>query len=984
MNNSSQQNGNPADGAAVQKSKFAQMEEEIIQYWNEIDAFKRSVDERSEENQYVFYDGPPFATGLPHYGSLLGSIVKDVVPRYKTMRGYRVERKWGWDCHGLPIENMIEKEMGLNSRRDIEEYGIDKFNAACSDAIFAFDAEWKKIIKRVGRWVDMESSYKTMDNSYMESVWWGFKELYTKGLVYEGRRVSLYCSRCGTPLSNFEIAMDNSYKDVKDNSVFWKFPIVGQEDTSLVAWTTTPWSTPGTVGLAVGADFTYVKAKIAESGEYIIFVKDRLDFVMKGLEEDAYEIVEEFKGSELVGLSYEPIMDSYKELPEVAGNDNAYKVFAEDYVEVEEGTGLVTINGSYGEIDMESAQRNSLPMVFDVNEEGKYNAIAGKYADQPIKEAEVQLLEDMEAAGRVWRTEKYKHSYPHCWRCDTPLFYFATPAWFVNVQKIKERMLELNQDINWLPGHLKEGRFAKGIETAPDWNISRSRFWGTGIPVWKCEDDNCSDIDVIGSVAEIEEKSGKQLGDMDLHRPYIDDITWDCSDENCNGQMKRIPEVFDCWVESGSMPFASQHYPFENKEKFEAFYPAEFISEYINQTRGWFYTLHVLSTGIFDKPSFTNVVTSGMLLAEDGNKMSKSKKNYPDPVELFNEYSVDALRAYLMASPLMDASRVRFSEREVNEMQRKYINTIWNVFTFYKMFADQVEESGQSVDLLTDASELTHVLDKWVLARTYGTLKHVTESYEAYNIRQTVSPIQDLVQDISTWYLRRSRDRFKGEDAADKLMALRTLKTVLLLVSKMAAPVTPFIAENIYLKVRDEQAPDSVHLCMWPEVDEAFFNETALEEMTVLRKHVESVLALRSENKLKVRQPLASATIAGWNAAAEGAEQYELILREELNVKAILSAEEYAIDTELSEELLLEGLLREMVRQTNALRKKARLSIGDYIEVKVHTTNDMVKKVLEVHGEEYQKSVLATSAVLVEEAQEHTLKMGEGKTTLSW
>lgn len=949
---------------------FAQMEEEVVEFWEQNNCFEESVRMRPADKQYVFYDGPPFATGLPHYGHMLASTVKDSVPRFWTMRGYRVERVWGWDCHGLPIENLIEKEIGLNSRRDIEEYGIEKFNDACRSAILKYDEEWQKFIRRIGRWVDMKNSYKTMDNSYMESVWWGFKEMYDKGLVYEGRRVSLYCPRCGTPLSNFEIAMDNSYKNVADPSVIWKFPVVGQEKVFLLAWTTTPWSTPGTTGLSIGPDFDYVSVRVGE--EVLVFAKERMDFVLKGLKADAFQVVEEKKGSEWVGTEYVPIMESYRSVPAVAESSAVYKVYAGDYVDVAEGTGIVTINGTYGEIDLEAAQKNELPLLFDVNEDGRFNEQAGSYAGMNIKEAEVQLVEDMVAAGRVWRTEPYKHSYPHCWRCETPLYYYAGPAWFVDIQKIKPQMLELNEQINWHPEHLKRGRFGNGLETAPDWNISRSRFWGTVMPIWKCVADH---VTVVGSVAELSEKAGRDLSDLDLHRPHIDSVTFDCTE--CGQLMTRVPHVFDTWVDSGSMPHAAVHYPFENVERIEQFFPADFISEYIAQTRGWFYTLHVFSTALFGKPSFKNSVTTGTLMAEDGTKLSKSKKNFTPPEIMFNKYSVDAVRFYLLSSAIMNGAKVNFTERDVDEIQKKFINTFWNIFTFYNMFVDSVE--GEVTEV-TDPSELTNVLDRWVLDRVHGFINEVTVAYEGYDIRQTALPIQYMVQEISTWYLRRSRDRFKGDDAADRLIALRVLYTCMLVVVKVAAPVTPFITETIFQKLRRGGDPVSVHHCDWPTVDQRFFTDEVVGQMRMLREWIEQALALRAEAKLKVRQPLQSVTVPVDSLD----ETYQKVLREELNVKEVLCGDAVAIDTVMTNELKVEGVLRDLVRQTNALRKKARLTINDHIAVSYHSTSALATQALTSLVDEYAKSVLADSVTPVDSPQEHTIELEDGKVTISF
>jgi len=952
--------------AKQEKSQFAQFEEEIVEFWEENKCFEKSVEMRSEDKQYVFYDGPPFATGLPHYGHMLASTVKDSVPRFWTMRGYRVERRWGWDCHGLPIENLIEKELGLNSRKEIEEYGIDKFNDKCRSAILMYDAEWQKFVKRIGRWVDMDNSYKTMDNSYMESVWWAFSELHKKDLVYEGRRVSLYCPRCETPLSNFEIAMDDSYKDVADPSVVWKFPLVEDEKTSLLAWTTTPWSTPGTTGLSIGPDFDYVKVKVGD--EFIVFAKERMDFVLGHLDEKDWEIVEEMKGSAWVGKEYVPIMDSYTELVEVKENENTYKVFAGDYVEVEDGTGIVTINGTYGEVDMEAAKNNGLPLVFDVNNEGKYNEVAGPYAGMYIKDAEKPLIKDMKEAGRIWRTESYTHSYPHCWRCETPLYYFAGPAWFINVQKIKPDMLEQNEAINWHPEHLKKGRFGKGLETAPDWNISRSRFWGTAMPIWKCSKDH---VTIIGSVAELSEKSGRDLTELDLHRPHIDGVTFDC--DECGEVMTRIPDVFDTWVDSGSMPFAEKHYPFEHTEEFKKFYPAEFISEYIAQTRGWFYTLHVLSTALFGKPSFTNAVTTGTLMAEDGQKLSKSKKNFTPPELMFDKYSVDAVRFYLLSSAIMDGAKVNFSDRDVDKIQKKYINTLWNVYTFYTMFAEQ--EKAEITEVATE--EVSHVMDKWILAKLSLFVKEVTDAYESYTIRKTAAPLQDFVQEVSTWYVRRSRDRFKGEDDEDRVMALRTLYTVLKTLMKIGAPVTPFITEKIYKEIKLADDPFSVHHCDWPEVGNA--DQKVLDEMTAARDAIEKALALRAEAKMKVRQPLQSMTFK-----TKIVDELLDTVRDELNVREVLFGDEDMLDVEMTEELRVEGALRELIRQTNSLRKKAKLTINDQISVKIQTDGADVQAVLEKHKDEYLKSVLGKAVELISEVQEHELDVNGDTVTLSF
>ncbi|PIW37212.1 MAG: isoleucine--tRNA ligase [Candidatus Kerfeldbacteria bacterium CG15_BIG_FIL_POST_REV_8_21_14_020_45_12] len=956
------------------KGKFAGLEEEIVAFWEENKAFETSVTMRPADKTYTFYDGPPFATGLPHYGHIIGSLMKDMVPRFWTMQGYRVDRRWGWDCHGLPIENIIEKALDLPSRSDIEEYGVEKFNEACRNTVLTYANEWHGVIRRLGRWVDMDNDYKTMDIEYMESVWWVFKQLWDRDKIYEGKKSMHVCPRCSTPLSNFEVTL--GYQDVEDNSVIWKFPIAGEDKTFLLAWTTTPWSTPGTMGLSIGQDFTYLKVLVA--GEVVIFAKDRLEFVMGDVKE--YEILEELKGADLVGLQYEPILDFYKQLPEVQEkSDNVYRVYAADYVEVTEGTGIVTVNGAYGEIDMEATKQNDLPLVLDVGMDGAYTAVAGPYAGVYVKDAEKTLLSDMQAAGRVWRTELYRHSYPHCWRCDTPLLNYATTSWFVKVEEMKEDLLKNNQKINWVPSNVKDGRFGIWLENARDWAISRSRFWGTPLPIWQSED---GDILCVGSRAELEELSGKAV--TDLHKHIVDTIEI----QKDGKTYRRIPDVLDCWFESGSMPYAQKHYPFENADNFTQGFPANYIAEGQDQTRGWFYTLHVLATALTTgdnpaialpdgtTPAFQNCIVNGTVLAEDGKKMSKRLKNYPDPMTVIDKYGADALRYYLAISPAMESNNLNFTEQDVDEVQRKYINTFWNVFTFYQMFA---EKETTEILPITDSGEVVHVLDQWILDRLGETANEVTEGYNKYLLRQASIPLQDFVQELSTWYVRRCRDRFKGEDAADRLMALRTLKTVLLTFVKLAAPVTPFITEKVFQELKLDSDPVSVHHCDWPTGAESFKNSEVAETMQSVRTIIEQALALRAEAGIKVRQPLQSVSIT-----SELTDPFQQIIKEELNVRQVLSAEVVAIDTEISEELKLEGVLRELVRNTNMLRKKAGLTINDLISIKLQTSSELVAQALSVHGEEYQRSVLAESMAVVDDEQERSFKVEGQKVTLSF
>ena len=627
---------------------FPNLEEQILKHWQDNKIFEKSLEQNADKPQKVFYDGPPFATGLPHYGHLLAGTIKDIIPRYHTMRGFLVHRQCGWDCHGLPVEYMVEKELNLNGRKDIEEnYGVAEFSEKCRGEVLRFTQEWEQTVMRMGRFVDFKNDYKTMDPDFMESIWWVFGQLWEKGLIYKGHKSMHVCPRCVTPLSNFEVTP--GYTDVLDWSVIWQFPVKNQENTYLLAWTTTPWSTPGTVAIAVGAAHTYVKVEI--KGKKYIFVKDRLDIVTKGLQEDEFSILEEIPGSELVGLEYTPLQEHYAVFPELQGVDGVYKLHATDYVEVTEGTGLVTINGAYGEIDMQATKDLDLPIVMDVEMDGSFNDKNPTYQGRYIKDAEVDLLKDMDQKGFVFRKEKYKHSYPHCWRCDSPLMNYATTSWFVSIDSIKEQMLKNNSAVHWTPAHVGQGRFHEWLNNARDWCISRNRFWGTPLPVWEAED---GDKICIKSIKELEELTGEKV--PDIHKHKIDHlvITKD------GKEYHRTPEVLDCWFESGSMPYAQHHYPFENKDSFDNNFPAEFIAEGLDQTRGWFYTLTVLGTALFGRSPFKNVVVNGMILAEDGKKMSKRLKNYPEPSVVLDKYGADALRFYLLNSPVVKAEPIRF------------------------------------------------------------------------------------------------------------------------------------------------------------------------------------------------------------------------------------------------------------------------------------------------------------------------------------
>lgn len=892
---------------------FPVWEERVLEYWDKIDAFRRSVAERPEDKVYVFYDGPPFATGLPHYGHLLGSVMKDIVPRYWTMKGYKVERIWGWDCHGLPIENIIEKELDLKGgKKGIEELGIDKFNAACRSAILRFDSEWEKVIRRIGRWVDFNHSYKTMDFSYMESIWWGFKQLFDKDLVYQGRKVILYCPRCSTPLSNFEIAMDNSYKDVEDHSIVIKLKVKNRPNEFLLAWTTTPWTLIGNVALAVHPQALYLKVSQAE--EIYFLAKDRLN-ILQG----KYEILDEFTGNKLVGIDYEPLFDF---LP--TGDMKAFYVAAADFVSLDEGTGIVHTAAMYGEDDYQLAQKIKLPLIDMLDDQGKFMAFVKPIAGQFYKKAEKWIVEDLLQRNLMYHADRITHSYPFCYRCNTPLYYNAIPAWFINIQKLKPKLVENNQHINWYPGHLKHGRFGKGLETAPDWNISRSRYWGTPMPIWIGE--NTKNIRVIGSVDELKKWAvvPKQVENIsDLHREFVDPIkVWVDDDKTEEGT--KIPEVFDCWVESGSMSFAAEHYPFENKQKFESRFPAQYIVEYIAQTRAWFYTLHVMSTALFDKPAFENALTTGTIMAEDGTKMSKSKKNFPDPMEIINQYGVDSLRLYFASSPLMKtAQNVNFNRDAINDIRKKVLNIVWNVFKFYQLFDNGKTDYGYPEDPRS-------VLDKWLISLTQNLNKTVTQSMDQYDVVSASRALMEYVSHLSTWYLRRSRDRLRDGNSE----SLQVLRTALRDWALLMSPFAPFITEVIYQNLPGDKS-DSIHLDMLPKVHNDLVRNELEDKMSEVRKAVEKIHAVRKVESIPLRQPCADVVVH--SSIDKPKDNLLQVLASEVNVKKVtwLKADELSIDlnTDLTPELIAEGETRKLIRKIQSERKKLGLSVDQSIEL---------------------------------------------------
>lgn len=993
-----------------------QEEQEILKYWDEHQTFEKSVASRSEEKPYHFYDGPPFATGLPHYGHILSSVIKDVVPRYWTMKGFKVRRRWGWDCHGLPIESLIEKELKISGKKQIEEIGVGTFNEACRSKVLQYTHEWKKMVNRIGRWVEFDNAYKTMDSTYMESVWWALKNVWDKGMIYEGRKVLMYCPRCETPVSKAEIAMDNSYKDITEESATAKFKVKNPEkyglpeNTYILAWTTTPWTLPGNVALAVGNDIEYSILETStnmdrgieggemhiQSGHYIV-ATDRVQHLIK---EGNYftDNIKKVSGKDLVGIEYEPLFD----MPAVKETGKkAYYVAAGDFVTTVDGTGIVHTAVIYGEEDYNLGVKLDLPMVPMLDEKGHFNEVAPEFIrGQYFKKAEKEIKNDLEKRGLLFSREQYTHSYPHCWRCDTQLFYNAISAWFIDIQKIKGRLIELNEKINWYPEHLKHGRFLNILETAPDWNISRNRYWATPLPFWKCDNKDCAETLCVGSVAELREKAlnfaevftSEKVEEMDLHKQFTDKIKIKC--QKCNGVMSRIPEVIDCWLESGSMPFAEFHYPFENKVTFTKNFPGQYIAEYIAQTRAWFYYMHVVSTLLFDTNSFENCVTTGTILNEKGEKLSKSKMNYTDPWVIIEQYGVDALRYYLMTSVVMEAENLFFNEREVRDIYNKVINILWNVATFYLMYAPEYDGK-------TKAKDSTHILDKWILAKLQVLVKEVTVQMDNYNTVRAGRPIKDFIDELSTWYLRRSRDRFKGENEQDKQFALATLNEVLSTLAKVMAPFTPFIAEKIYqTTVHSSQfieAKESVHLEDWPEVNKDLENEEVLEKMSIVAEVVELGHSLRKENQINVRQPLPLLVINLDVKLAQNiklSDAYLEIVKDELNIKNVKiwsslddsssffkgsSGKKVAIelDIRISEELKKEGLVREIVRTINQIRKDQKFTISDKVIIKYYTEDALLRAVFVEYAEELKKSVLAESLVESEGGEEK--EIGEAK-----
>ena len=925
-------------------------EKAIAEWWENNHIFEKSVDSRDVDNSYVFYDGPPFITGSPHHGTLLSSIVKDAVPRFWTMNGKRVERRWGWDCHGLPAENFVEKQLGITDRREIgTKWPLETYIEKAHESMVANSETWKSTISRIGRWVDFDGAYRTMDKDFMESVWWAFKTLYDKGLIYEGRKVLMYDTKFATPVSKAEVTMDNdAYQVVTDPSAYVKFKLTPESEQKLglknayfLAWTTTPWTLPANLALAINPDLEYGVYEV--NGERLIFASSLADKILALLStKEPLNVSQSFNGSDLAGLSYIPIIANINGNPK----KDTHHVLSANFVSASDGTGIVHIAPAYGEDDYALCEAHDVDFVDCIDENGYYLPdMAEKLHTLGIKNTDDNGIEIwagnkiiakiLEANGIIAKIEYIKHEYPFNPRSKQRIMYRAFPSWFFDVQGQKPMLLEENEHINWFPKHLKHGRFEKNIEQAPDWNLSRDRFWATAMPVWKGDKGT---VKVVGSYDELYELSGVKLDDY--HRPYVDKIEFDIDGEH----FTRIEKVLDCWFESGSMPFAQLHYPFENKEKFEANYPADFIVEYIGQVRAWFYYVHVVNTALFGHNAYKNVITTGTLAGNDGRKMSKSLNNYTDPNELMDRFSADSLRFLLLSCPVLSGEDFALTDKDVSDTARK-LTMIWNVFDFFTTYA--------SVDGFTPQLEpqifansicknLDNILDKWIISRVHQLRNEITENMQAYNIPDALSDVLPFIDDLSNWFVRRSRRRFwKSEDSADKKEAYETLHYVLIYLAQLLAPFTPFLAEELYQQMKNgvqlsasDKGEDSVHLLSWPEA--GAIDDQVLEDMARTRKIITDALALRmnkseTEQQIKVRQPLSTLTYDGDKLP----EEYENIIKDEVNVKKVENGDEFMLDKTLTDELKQEGFARELIRLVQAARKKAGLEVSDRIHLRL-------------------------------------------------
>ncbi len=924
--------------ASSDKSQLAIAEEEMLQLWQQEKTFDNSLELREGQQIFNFYDGPPFANGRPHWGGMMTSVLKDAVCRYKTMQGFYVPRRFGWDCHGLPPELEVEKQLGVHGKKAIREYGVDKFVNACRVSVLQYTDIWHHYVQRIGRWVDFDDDYRTMDTSYTESVWWAFKTLHEKGLIYEDVRVVPYSYGAETALSFFETRLDDSYRDREDIAATF---IADMEDgRKALVWTTVPWTIPANLLLAVGEEISYADVEF-KGNTYIIAVEALKNYPeLKGIKPKRT-----FLGKDLLGLKYAPVFSYFSD------TENAFRVILADFVETDAGTGVVSIAPGHGEEDFWLGKREKMPIISPVDDQGRFTAEVKDYVGRLVFDANNEIVADLEKQHKLFESSLYTHKYPHCWRTDVPIIYRAMDSWFVDVPKIKEEMLKNNKQINWHPEHVKEGAFGKWLENAREWNISRKRFWGAPIPVWKTDD---GEVIVIGSIEELKQRAAFPFEGDDLHQPWINEVVIKTED----GRLAhRVDDVFDCWFESGSMPFASLHYPFENKQEFEERHPGDFITEYIGQTRGWFYTLHVMSVALFDQPAFKSAVAHGIILGTDGRKMSKRLNNYPPLDNVFNGPGADSVRLYLLGSSLFSGETASFDVQALSEAQRNIVQRLSNSFSFFNTYA-RVDDWRPKSKIQRPASN--NILDKWILARLNKTTVEITEAADNYNTPRVVKEVFELLDDLSNWFIRRSRRRFwKTEDDGDKNDAYETLHYVLLRACQLLAPWGPFLADSLYRELSvGMDVPKSVHLTDWPKIDiEEGTDDAVLSDMAYAREYINQGLAQRAAAGIKVRQPLSKVSVP---AVAEG---YKEIIAEELNVKKVIINRDNSVvlDTTLSDELKNEGLSRDIIRFVQNARKHAGLNVEDRIELVLESPDSSIGHAISNHETIIKSETLALS-----------------------